>query len=116
MKTIFAAALLITFAMCPPVFATKIKGADGSTILAVGPSSVTVFSAGTQRTYKITESTKITVNGIPATWRDLRGGMAVNVGTGSDNVSAQSIKASNPSKPNPNPTPRPPDHKKKKKN
>lgn len=61
--------------------------------------SITAGAAGdTHESFKITDSTKITLNGVPTHARDLKAGMIAKIATGSDKETATSIEAKDPPK------------------
>jgi hypothetical protein len=100
MKTLLAILSILVVALALPVSAAK-KGKgpheDGgeARITAVGPASVTVslgLSGNETFEYKITEQTKVTLNGAPIAARDLRAGMICKIEADANKV-ATSIAA-----------------------
>jgi hypothetical protein len=75
----------------------KKKGAgDGpdETIIESSPMSITLDAGNNvQESYKITDATKVTLDGAPITADDLRAGMLAKVKLDSDNQTAVSITA-----------------------
>ena len=100
MKTLLAILSILLVALALPVSAAK-KGKGQheaepeARITAVGPASVSVSlgkSGGENFEYKITEQTKVTLNGAPIAARDLRAGMVCKIEADSNHV-ATSIAA-----------------------
>lgn len=80
----------------------KKKGNDASsdisvTITEVNFASITIDSGNqAQQTYKVTNDTKVTLNGLPATTEDLLAGMRASITPSADNTVAVAIAAENP--------------------
>ncbi len=100
MKTLLALLSILIVALALPVSAAKKgkgphEGGGEARITAVGPASITVSlgkSGDEIFEYKITEQTKVTLNGAPITARDLRAGMVCKVEADANHV-ATSIAA-----------------------
>jgi hypothetical protein len=87
-----------------PCWAKKKKKSDASTgttatIIEVNFASITLDN-GTQdqapQTFKVTNDTKVTLNGVPATTEDLLAGMQTTITPSADNTVALVIAAENP--------------------
>lgn len=113
-KIALAATLLVALAFSTPAFAKKPKGGDAApkaqeyTLTQANAVSVTISSgvAGDPpKTFKITDATTITLNGLPAKGGDLRGGMIAEIALTPDNTTALSISATDPKKMAPSTTP-----------
>jgi len=106
-----ATLLLLVFLICvaTPSFAKKKAGSSsdggggssgGEVILDISFASVTVDTGGgTQATYKIVDSSKITLNGNAATTDDVLAGMVANVTLSPDNTTVVTLDATDPKGP-----------------
>jgi hypothetical protein len=109
MKTLLTIVSLLVVVLTLPALAANKKGKGAATptpapttfnkIVEVNALSVTVTvgeSGSEHFTYKITDGTKVTLNGNAVSARDLRAGMLVHVGVGADRATAQSVEAKDP--------------------
>jgi hypothetical protein len=102
-RALIALVLLVLLGSSPShCFAKKMKNAAGAdtdnsaTIQEVSFASITVNTGDqAQMTYKITDQTTVTLNGVPATTEDLLAGMEVTVQASPDNKIAMVITAKN---------------------
>jgi hypothetical protein len=90
--------LLLVLPVLPAMAAKKGKGSSSPAypIVQVDAVSVTVTvgeSGNEHFTYKITDSTKVTLNGAPVSARDLRAGMVARVSVSPDRTTALTIDA-----------------------
>jgi hypothetical protein len=107
----FTTLFLLAFLICAvtPSFAKKKAGSSsggdtgssgGEKILEISFASVTVDTGGgTQATYKIVDSSKITLNGNAATVDDVLAGMLANVTLSPDNTTVVTLDATDPKGP-----------------
>ena len=104
MKTFLALSLLVVFLAGPAAAWAKKKEPAAPPrpeyriveVNAVG-ITVTVGSSGTQHvSYKIADTTKVTLNGAPAFARDLRAGMMARIEESPDRTIALTIEAKDP--------------------
>jgi hypothetical protein len=107
MKTLLVVlSLLVVGLVCPPsTFAKKAKnqGPPPDTgelkIVQVDAVSVTVtvgLSGDEHFTYRINDSTKVTLNGAPVSARDLKAGMIAKISVSPDKSTALAIEAKDP--------------------
>jgi hypothetical protein len=106
MKSLFTA-LLVLLTLFPGAYAKKNKekaaGAYPYNIIEASAVSVTVAvgKAGdtdSQRTFKITDATKVIIDSLPSSGSDLKGGMVAAIKTEPDGETATEIKAHDPNK------------------
>jgi hypothetical protein len=91
-------ALLLGFMTTAPAFGASKKKTpppqvQTPVIASVTASSVTITEGKTAKTLTITQFTEITVNGIKATAAELKPGMGVTIGLGTDPSKASRINA-----------------------
>jgi hypothetical protein len=97
-------ALLLLFTLLPGAYAKKhkqnhfpyniIEANAVSVTVAVGKSGDT----DSQRTFKITDATKVTIDNQPSSAGDLKGGMVASITTAVDGETATVIAAHDPNK------------------
>jgi hypothetical protein len=105
MKTLLAALMLFATLSGASLYATG-RESDANApynIMEASAVSVTVSvgKAGdvdSERTFKVTESTKVTINNLPASAADLKGGMVAAITTAPDGNTATYINAHDPRK------------------
>jgi hypothetical protein len=102
MKTLLSIIALLAICLTTPALAKKGKGqpaapaAPETPIVEVSALSVTVSlgkSGEEHMTYKITDATKVSLNGAPVAARDLRAGMVAKVAVSADRTTATAIDA-----------------------
>jgi hypothetical protein len=105
MKTLVTILSLLVIFLALPAVAKKNKeknndnqGAPETTlrILQVDATTLTMArgtAGGEQLVYKLTEATRVTLNGAPATWRDLKAGMEAKVQATPDNTTVLAVDA-----------------------
>jgi len=105
MKTFLAVVSLLAIVLAMPAMAArKGKGPNATPtaenrIVEVNPVSITVSigeSGNEHFTYKITDSTKVTLNGLPVAARDLRPGMVARLSLSPDRTTVLAIDAQDP--------------------
>jgi hypothetical protein len=102
MRTLLALLALVSLAFVAPAMAAKKGAPQGGPelkIIDVDAVSVTVsvgLSGNEHFTYKITDNTKVTLNGAPIFARDLRAGMVARFTLSPDHETAISIEAKDP--------------------
>lgn len=106
MKTLITILSLVTMILSLPAHAGPKKKGGGSTeppehrIAEVDAMSITVDlgkDGNTHEKYKITDATKVTLDGAPAFARDLKAGMEARIEVSADHTTAVSISAKDPS-------------------
>ena len=116
MKTFLTIVSLLALVLVLPATAAK-KGKDQSAtptpaptmrIVQVDPASVTVSvgeSGDEHFTYRITDNTRVSLNGAPVSARDLRAGMVAKVSVSPDRATVTAIDAKDApaTKPTPHP-------------
>jgi hypothetical protein len=102
MKAFFAIVSLLAFVLAVPAVAAKKGNNQGSTpapalkIVEVDAVSITVAvgqSGNEHFKYKITDQTKVTLNGAPVFARDLRAGMVARLSVSPDRSTVTAIDA-----------------------
>ncbi|MEI9894311.1 MAG: hypothetical protein WDN28_10620 [Chthoniobacter sp.] len=102
MKTLLAIISILAVVLVMPAMAGK-KGrgphepaTPEAKIVEIDALSIKVtlgLSGDEHKEYKITDQTKVTLNGAPVAARDLRAGMVAKIEVGADSVTATSIEA-----------------------